>query len=180
MYPHCQKSVYSTGILIIALFCNEYGITFIRRHAYKSGCRAFCTFSDKRIRFHTIKTGGKIENFIFIGALFAIFNIMREFIMVSGYRFLWPPLPTGRLYYSLGMLIMDIKTYQKEHCLLHWGYRFRNYFYSIGMICFFYRCIYRYYWQVSWWGRLRAVRRYIDTNPELFAYRHASRLHRCL
>lgn len=45
----------------------------------KAGVGLFVPFSDKRIRLpYTIKTGGKIENFIFIGALFAIFNIMRS------------------------------------------------------------------------------------------------------
>ncbi len=44
----------------------------------KAGVGLFIPFSDKRIRLpYTIKTGGKIENFIFIGALFAIFNIIR-------------------------------------------------------------------------------------------------------
>lgn len=43
----------------------------------RAGVGLFIPFSDKRIRFPcTIKTGGKIENFIFIGALFAIFSIM--------------------------------------------------------------------------------------------------------
>ncbi|HZJ77064.1 MAG TPA: metal-dependent hydrolase, partial [Oscillospiraceae bacterium] len=45
----------------------------------KAGIGLFTPFSDKRIRLpYTIKAGGKIENFIFIGALFAIFNIIKE------------------------------------------------------------------------------------------------------
>ncbi|NMA03327.1 MAG: metal-dependent hydrolase, partial [Clostridiales bacterium] len=47
----------------------------------KAGVGLFIPFSDKRIRLpYTIKTGGKIENFIFIGALFAIFNIFKKLI----------------------------------------------------------------------------------------------------
>jgi len=46
----------------------------------KSGIGLFVPFNNKRIKFpYTIKTGGKIEKFIFISALFAIFNILKEF-----------------------------------------------------------------------------------------------------
>ena len=45
----------------------------------KAGIGLFIPFSDKRIRLpYTIKTGGKIENFIFIGALFVIFNLAKK------------------------------------------------------------------------------------------------------
>lgn len=44
----------------------------------KAGVSLFFPFTDKRIKFpYTIKTGGKIENFIFIGILFGIFNIFK-------------------------------------------------------------------------------------------------------
>lgn len=47
----------------------------------KAGVGLFIPISDKRIRLpYTIKTGGRIENFIFIGALFAIFNIFKKLV----------------------------------------------------------------------------------------------------
>jgi len=46
----------------------------------KSGIGLFVPFNNKRIKFpYTIKTGGKIEKIIFIGALFATFNILKGF-----------------------------------------------------------------------------------------------------
>lgn len=43
----------------------------------KAGVGLFIPLSDKRIRLpYTIKTGGRAENLIFVGALFAIFNIV--------------------------------------------------------------------------------------------------------
>lgn len=46
----------------------------------KSGIGLFVPFNNKRIKFpYTIKTGGKIEKLIFIGALLVIFNILKEF-----------------------------------------------------------------------------------------------------
>lgn len=43
----------------------------------KTGVSLFIPFSDKRIKLpYTIKTGGKAEKLIFMGALFAIFNIV--------------------------------------------------------------------------------------------------------
>lgn len=45
----------------------------------RAGIGLFMPFTDKRIKLpYTIKTGGKAENLIFIGTLFAIFNIVKR------------------------------------------------------------------------------------------------------
>lgn len=72
-------SLFYSGIDYSVIFAASMASHLLGDMFTKAGIGLFAPFSDKRIRLpYTIKTGGKIENFIFIGALFAVFNIIKK------------------------------------------------------------------------------------------------------
>ena len=71
-------SLFYEGILIIALFFAVSMASHLLGDMFTSRHRTFCLLRAKVRMPYTIKTDGKIENLIFVGALFAIFNLAKN------------------------------------------------------------------------------------------------------